>query len=169
MPMGYDFISLKIEGLAELTQELTQLPRELQGTILGGGLKAAAQVIRDQARIYAAYSRDTGLTEKSIVSYRMRGSRPNDMTYQVAVTMKKKGYPGRKIRGKARVRQAVGKKRSAYYWRFVEFGTVKMAAQPFLRPGFDNAVGTALGHFEKIVQRGISMAVAKMTMIREGR
>ena len=25
----------------------------------------------------------------------------------------------------------------AWYWRFVEFGTVKMSARPFLRPAFD--------------------------------
>jgi HK97 gp10 family phage protein len=25
----------------------------------------------------------------------------------------------------------------AWYWRFVEFGTTRMAAQPFLRPAFD--------------------------------
>ncbi|MBP8101801.1 MAG: hypothetical protein KDG56_14715 [Ottowia sp.] len=25
----------------------------------------------------------------------------------------------------------------AWYWRFVEFGTVKMSAKPFLRPAFE--------------------------------
>jgi len=32
----------------------------------------------------------------------------------------------------------------AYYWRFVEFGTAKMAARPFMRPAFEAKKGDAL-------------------------
>lgn len=32
----------------------------------------------------------------------------------------------------------------AYYWRWVEFGTSKMAAQPFMRPAFEAKVAEAV-------------------------
>jgi HK97 gp10 family phage protein len=37
-----------------------------------------------------------------------------------------------------------GKMRDAFYWRFLEFGTVKMAARPFMRPAFDVSSQQAL-------------------------
>jgi HK97 gp10 family phage protein len=34
----------------------------------------------------------------------------------------------------------------AYYWRFLEYGTVKMAARPFVRPAADAEAETFFGH-----------------------
>jgi len=39
---------------------------------------------------------------------------------------------------------AVGPARKVFYGRFVEFGTVKMSAKPFLRPAFDYGSDRAL-------------------------
>jgi HK97 gp10 family phage protein len=47
-------------------------------------------------------------------------------------------------------RAKTGKSKDGYYWRFVEFGTVKMAARPFLRPALEakkmDAVEAMDGH-----------------------
>jgi HK97 gp10 family phage protein len=32
---------------------------------------------------------------------------------------------------------------AAFYWRFIEFGTSRMAAKPFMRPAFDSSKQTA--------------------------
>lgn len=49
-----------------------------------------------------------------------------------------------------------------YYWRFLEFGTSKMQAQPFMRPGLDESIEPAtdefLLHFEKALTRAIRRA-----------
>lgn len=50
----------------------------------------------------------------------------------------------------SRKRAKTGKSKDGYCWRFVEFGTVKMAARPFLRPAFEakkmDAVEAMDGH-----------------------
>lgn len=43
----------------------------------------------------------------------------------------------------------VGARTVAYYWKFVEFGTVKMAARPFLRPA---AEALKADHHARMVQ-----------------
>ena len=48
-------------------------------------------------------------------------------------------------------------KTHAFYGRFVEFGTSKMAAKPFLRPAYDAARAKAL----KAVQERMSAEVKK--------
>lgn len=49
------------------------------------------------------------------------------------------GFLASAIRWKAgRLSAVVGILRAAFYWRFVEYGTRKMAAQPFLRPAADS-------------------------------
>lgn len=50
-------------------------------------------------------------------------------------------------------------KTHAFYGRFVEFGTSKMAAKPFLRPAYDAARAKAL----KAVQERMAVEVKKAT------
>lgn len=40
----------------------------------------------------------------------------------------------------------------AYYARFVEYGTAKMRARPFLRPAFQSKEGQALGRIESSIR-----------------
>ena len=50
-------------------------------------------------------------------------------------------------------------KTHAFYGRFVEFSTSKMAAQPFLRPAYDAAIAKAL----KAVQERMAVELKKAT------
>ncbi|KAI3591658.1 hypothetical protein D9X30_3483 [Cupriavidus sp. U2] len=43
--------------------------------------------------------------------------------------------------------------KEAYYGRFVEFGTSNMAAQPFLRPGFEAKKRAAAAAVDEVIQR----------------
>jgi HK97 gp10 family phage protein len=47
---------------------------------------------------------------------------------------------------------------NAFYGRFLEFGTAKMAARPFLRPAFDARSGEALGIFMDRLRENIERA-----------
>jgi len=64
------------------------------------------------------------------------------------------------------VRPRAGKSRNdekgAWYWHFVEFGTVKMPAHPFIRPAFDAVKDEALNEFKRHLTQGIFRAVRKV-------
>jgi HK97 gp10 family phage protein len=46
----------------------------------------------------------------------------------------------------------------AYYWRFLEFGTVKRPATPFLRPAFESNKQKAAGEIKRVLERRIKRA-----------
>lgn len=129
--------SVQIKGLAELNRALSQLPDRLARNVLRGSVAAGAAVIRREARERApravgpmpAGQPPPGTLKRAIYSAQARRlSGLLQQVYHVGVVSGKRA----KI-GKAKS----GKSKDAYYWRFVEFGTVKMAAQPFLRPAFE--------------------------------
>jgi HK97 gp10 family phage protein len=48
---------------------------------------------------------------------------------------------------------------NVYYWRFLEFGTSKMKAQPFMRPALQNNVDTASSAITAQINEGIDEIV----------
>jgi HK97 gp10 family phage protein len=126
----------KIEGLAELKRALMQLPERIQSQGLAQAVYAGAAVIRDEARVRApVYTGpieqghpQPGTLRKSIIlkAIRERSSR----TTKVAFVLVRHGKKYEKV-GKR------GRNLDAFYWRFVEYGTKKMAARPFMRPAFE--------------------------------
>lgn len=135
-------LSVKIEGLSELQREMRELGPKLARRGLRAATNAAAQVIKKEAK--ALVPVDTGrLKRKAIyVKRSRRGSSATRESYLVGVRV------GRKEQAKDR---------DAYYWFLVEFGTVKMAARPFMRPAFENKKFEALEKFrdklkEKLAQ-----------------
>lgn len=146
---------VKVHGLSELSEALRQMPKKLAGQALGASVKAGANFIMKVARDNVPV--DTGAMKKAIVSYRKRGSRPDNITYQVGVTMKKKFHRKKKT-GTVFRKDRWGEMQTAYYWRFVEFGTIKMAARPFLRPAFDTRAGEALAMIKLMLQKAVIIA-----------
>jgi HK97 gp10 family phage protein len=47
------------------------------------------------------------------------------------------------------------------HWRLVEFGTVKMMAQPFMRPALSNNIGAATAVFIKEYGKGLDRAIRR--------
>lgn len=47
-------------------------------------------------------------------------------------------------------------KKQAYYGHFVEFGTSKMAARPFLRPAYEAAKGRAEAEMKRVLQEAVN-------------
>lgn len=131
-------MNIQISGLKELEQAMRQLPDKLQQRPLRAAVNAAAQVVKKQAR--ANVPVDTGLLKKDIIVTRSRRrSAPGRETYLVMVREKKKKYADtRRNRRANRVGKTYTVQGDAYYWRFLEFGTVKMPARPFMRRAFEN-------------------------------
>lgn len=51
----------------------------------------------------------------------------------------------------------VGPGKEGFYGKFVEFGTVKMKAKPFMAPGFENSKARALEKIAEELKKGLGL------------
>jgi HK97 gp10 family phage protein len=134
--------STEVLGLRELGQAMGRLSADMAGKVARQATAAGAGVVRKAAR--AAAPRDSGNLSASIVMKRLRQT---NLTEEYIVTPRRGKTKDVKIgkhaarNGKAGKNSLAGK--DAFYARFVEFGTVKMPAQPFMRPALENNVPAA--------------------------
>jgi len=144
--------TVQITGLADLEKRLLAFPDKIAKNILGGAIRAGAVVIQKEARHKASVSAEP--------HYLGKGSK------RVLI------QPGT-LRKSIRVRLAPRKSRSVpieywvyvsrkiWSWKFVEFGTSKMAAKPFLRPAFDGFKEAALEKIREYLAARIDKEAAK--------
>jgi HK97 gp10 family phage protein len=142
-------MSVQIKGLKELGQALKTLPPQLERTALRVGAREAAKVLQD------------GMSRRA-----PRGDpeQPNLADEIVVTTATEMNIAAAHF---GRVPYAkVGPSRRAFYALFLEFGTVHMAAQPFMRPTVESdgqiAVAAWASHarasFERSIKRLASEA-----------
>ena len=101
----------------KLLRGMGKLPQNIQKNIMTGANRAAAAVIRDEAR--ATAPQDEGTLKKAITVKKLRSKKRTDTIHAVAVTY------GR------------GAKHNSWYASFLEFGTAHFAARPFMRPAME--------------------------------
>ena len=127
-------IEAKIQGLKELDNILATMTRQVQGRALRQSANAGAQVIKKEARSLVPV--DTGLLRRNIIVARSRrNSRPGKETYNITIREGKKAKRG-------------PNGRSAFYGYFIERGTSKKSARPFLRPALQSKQREALDAFK---------------------
>lgn len=129
-------LRLHIDGLQQLDRQLHSLPDKVAGRALAAAVRAGARVVRDAARERAPVQ--TGTLQANIVIRNERSGSDAEKTALVAV----RNHP-------------------AYYWRFVEFGTRKMAAHPFLRPAFDACEREAVDAITEKLEQRILLALQR--------
>lgn len=131
-------ITVQITGLKELQNALEQLPKEIQGRPLRSAVSAAAKVIVDDVKSRVPVG-ETGNLKTAVYRYRSRrNSATGRETFFVGIRQGKAQYKDTAYnRRKGRVGKNYKTAGEAYYWRFLEFGTAKMQAKPFLRPAFE--------------------------------
>jgi HK97 gp10 family phage protein len=101
---------IHLDGADELNAALREIGLRAGGLILKHAAEAGAQVIADEAELFAP--KDTG-------------------ALSIGIELK----PGRIQQGRAVFDVRIGK--GEWYGKLIELGTEKMAAQPFMRPAFD--------------------------------
>ena len=156
-------MTVNITGLKELQQALNQLPLEIQKRPLRSAVSAGAKVIVDEAKRLAPQG-ETGNLRKALYRYRSRSqSSRGQETFLVGVRKGKKNYVDS---AKNRRLNRVGKKYTvegeAFYWRFVEFGTSKMPARPFLLPAFESKKNQAVETIKNRLAVAIENTAKKM-------
>lgn len=127
-----------VEGLKDLERRLASLSADMGGKIARGATSAGARVIQKDAKRRAP--RLTGNLEKGIVVKREKNTQ---LAAEYAV-----GWAKPKKKGGA----------DAWYGRLVEFGTVKMVAQPHLRPAFDGQKGAAVDKIAQVLKKRLDKA-----------
>jgi HK97 gp10 family phage protein len=131
-------ISMKIDGLRQLDEELKKLPIELQKKELRSAVAKSSAILRNE--IIAKAPVDTGRVKNNV--YRFYAKKQSDSgkaTYVVGIRngKKRKYVNSGKNRRIGRAGKTYETEGEAFYWRFTEFGTKKMPARPFVRPAFD--------------------------------
>jgi HK97 gp10 family phage protein len=118
-------VNVKVEGLRELGERMKSLSEDVNNRIARAATAAGAVVIRKAAQSKVAV--DTGNLKKSIIVKRLPKGE-TQLTSEHIVTVRK---------GKVTAKQKGAGLKDAFYGRFVEFGTAKMPARPYLRPAYD--------------------------------
>lgn len=130
-----------LTGFKELAAALRELPERVAKNALRSAVAAGASEIRKEVRAHAPV--DSGLLKKNIYQKQIReASGATQQTFYVGVKS-----------GKARNKDGT-KKELPFYWRFMEFGTSKLPAAPFLRPAFEKQKDAAIKRIgEKLDER----------------
>ena len=165
-------VRTEFRGLAELRRSMEELPRRVDSKILNDGLLAGARIVRDEAKALAPelsvvdprWSR--GALKRAIRAVRIR---PREFAAEAIVSVRKlSGRSMSRFKQKQAERRRAGKKarridpRDAYYWFFVEFGTSKMPARPFLRPAFERRKVQAVEASIKFFRERVQLEIAKL-------
>lgn len=131
-------VTIEVKGLRELGVALKELGDEMHLKIARAATRKASILIRDNARSLAPVK--TGELREGIQVRRL----------------KRESYPGFEVWAVGVFKYSRQKQRhDPYYWKFVEFGTVKMSAQPFLRPGYDGEKTEAVEVMRNEIAAGI--------------
>jgi len=140
---GTSAAGLELEGFDELFRLLGNLPERLAKNALRGAPTAAAKIVRDEIRGNA------------------RGRFPTSQTLYRAIKHRRASTQGDDFRAVVFIERGRGAQYDAFYWRFLEFGTVKMSAKPFVRPGIDNSRNKVSGAMADHIRKRFDNAVKK--------
>lgn len=147
-----------ITGLKELRAALLELPKGIAKNVLRGAVGAGAAVVRVEAKNRAPQHTGSvsqghpppGTLKKAIYQKQIKEkSNSQQQTFFVGVRQGKHSRNSKK--GLL----------DAFYARFIEFGTSKMSAKPFMRPAFEAKKEAAVQAIKKYMETRIPDEVEK--------
>ena len=147
-------LEIKVDGLKELQDDLLQLPDKIGGQTLQRSLTAAALPIVNEARDRVPLAHQ---------AYKLYGGGVADPGWLKSRIVRKKV---RQSRNSAEVIVTIKDQRQAYFWRFIEFGTSKLVARPFLRPAFEAKASDAVDRFVERLSDAIDQARQRLQFRR---
>lgn len=166
----------RVEGLAELGRNVALLKKELQATELRKAARKAANVVVKRAKAIVSAK---GLIGDEPIHMRdaIRARRLSKVSknglevFGVGVfklgTSKKTGKAftyakNRKNKGKGRAGKKYEVDPPEFYWKFVELGTVRMAARPFLVPAFESEKKDSPYYMALSLEKSLKETTSKM-------
>jgi HK97 gp10 family phage protein len=176
-------VETKIEGAEALNAKLKAVGHEI--SYKGGrfGLRKAANLVASDAKSNALRLDDPKTSEQIAKNVAVRwGSRrfkrTGDLMFRVGIlggaapsTSRAAEYSRRRrrkagVKSLAELGELVGKGKGnpggdTWYWRLLEFGTRKMAAQPFMRQALESNTNEATNEFVRHAKKAIDRAVKR--------
>ncbi|EOC0004062.1 HK97 gp10 family phage protein [Cronobacter dublinensis] len=146
-------IDLDFSGLDEIARDLETLSRAENNKVLRDATRAGAEVLREEV-IQRAPER-TGKMKKNVVILTQKVHRSGEISSGVHI----RGVNPRT--GNSDNTMKANNPRNAFYWRFVELGTVNMPAHPFVRPAFDTRQEQAAQVAMERMNRAIDEVLSK--------
>jgi HK97 gp10 family phage protein len=130
--------NIAIQGFEDFKRQLSQLPGRVGRNVLRGMVNAGATVIRKEAVLRAPeYTGPIseghpppGTLKKAI--YQKQIAELSNAVQQTFFVGVRQGKKQRAVKRGTKILNL-----DAFYGRFVEFGTSKMSAHPFMRPAFE--------------------------------
>ncbi len=126
----------------QLLKALKKLPSNIEKNVMVGATRASANVVSDEAKHI--------LATKSLINY-------GRLWESIGVT-KRKSKRGQITFS---VSPRKGGKNDPFYGRFIELGTSKMIARPFLRPALENSVDKTLKASKDYIAERLPREVSK--------
>ena len=152
---------MQLTGFKELAEALKELGPRVARISLRYAVSNGAAVVRDEARRIAPESAPgskskkqspPGTLKKAIAIKRNRDSR-DVFNAKYSVFVKSSAKDGVKAYGSV----------DGFYGYFLEFGTSKMAARPFLRPAFDHSIAKATDEIAKALDYAIQYEATELS------
>ena len=132
------YMDIKIEGAKELEKKLLSFEPKLGRKVVRQALRKGAKVIQSAAKSNVPVK--SGALKKSI---KVRALKKRRQSYGVMVATSDGWFKG-----------------DEFYGAFLEFGTSKMPAKPFVRPAFDAEKDNAEKIIKNQLQQGIEQVGA---------
>ena len=161
-------VEVNIEGLDEVQEKLKRLgnPRLMKNAVRRSARKAMA-IVRDAARAAAKVIDDPNTPEKihkEIVVQLGKSRNPSEVNIKVGVR------GGARIpytnnddnRRSGRIGKSYQLEGKVFYWRFLEFGTSRQPATPFMRPALQNNIQAVTNSFAENFNKEIDKELAKL-------
>lgn len=170
----------RVEGLAELLDAFKNLPRELALGANRSATASAAAVVRDQAKQDAPYMSayepshaPPGTLRNAIQIKRVRSDaeRSEYVVFvrqgpQYRAVNVRTAMHGPMLPGQRRKTMRAVQNQDAFYWRFVEFGTVHAKRYSFMAGALDKSADSAINAYADAFKSRYDAAVAK---VRKGK
>ena len=156
--MSGDF-GFKMEGVDELISKLKAVSRETANKGGKAALRKAAKVILDAAKSGAQRLDDPATAEDIEANLAIRwNSKAFKRTGNLALRVGVRGGAG----GNRKSEEFEGLPgKDTRHWRYLEFGTEKVAAQPFMRPALSNNVIKASDAFIREYGKRLTRAIKR--------
>ena len=170
-----DDIQFNLEGLDSLLGKLEAVQYDVKRKGGRSALRKAAKLVAEKVKAAAARIDDAATRENISKNITIRWSnktfkRTGDLGFRVGILGGAR-VPAKRVRkrGTATLDElgefaGAGSKNpggDTFHWRFIEFGTQKVAAQPFMRPALASSVDEATNAFIKNYELAIDRALKK--------